>query len=315
MVRSALRLPGPLDLRPTLAPLRHGRADPTLRWEGPVCWRASRTVEGPATQAISADPATGELRCLAWGPGAAAALDAFPDLVGGSDDVTGLARLLAAQRAGRRPPGWSVVAGLARRWPGLRIPRTGAVFDACVPAVLEQKVTSLEATTSYRNLVLRFGSPAPGPGRRRGLWVPPPPVTVAGIPSWSLHPLGVERRRAETLRRVAVVAGRLEEAARLPPDDARRRLLSVPGVGPWTAAEVALVAFGDPDAVSVGDYHLPNQVAWSLAGRARGDDAEMLRLLEPWRGQRARVLRLLATAGLAAPRFGPRHAPRRLQAI
>jgi 3-methyladenine DNA glycosylase/8-oxoguanine DNA glycosylase len=69
---------------------------------------------------------------------------------------------------------------------------------------------------------------------------------------------------------------------------------------------VAAVALGDPDAVSVGDYHLPHLVAWALAGKPRGDDALMLELLEPFRGNRGRVLRLLELGGHHAPRFGPR---------
>jgi 3-methyladenine DNA glycosylase/8-oxoguanine DNA glycosylase len=129
---------------------------------------------------------------------------------------------------------------------------------------------------------------------------------VAATPSWSLHRLGVERKRADTLRRVGTHARRLEEAVDLAPDAARARICAVPGLGPWSAAEIALVALGDPDAVSVGDFHLPNQVAWALAGQARGDDAMMLELLEPWRGQRGRVLRILTAGGVRAPKFGPR---------
>jgi len=74
-------------------------------------------------------------------------------------------------------------------------------------------------------------------------------------------------------------------------------------------------AFGDPDAISVGDYHLPDTEAWALAGEPRADDARMLELLEPYRGQRARVQRLLEVGRVAAPRYGPRMAPRRIAAI
>jgi len=98
------------------------------------------------------------------------------------------------------------------------------------------------------------------------------------------------------------------------PAEATERLVAYPGIGPWTAAEVTLRALGDPDAVSLGDFHLPNLVAWALAGEPRADDARMLELLEPWRGHRARVIRLLEASGLAAPRFGPRHSPRDMRA-
>ncbi len=56
-------------------------------------------------------------------------------------------------------------------------------------------------------------------------------------------------------------------------------------------------------------------VAWALAGEARGTDERMLELLEPYRGQRGRVLRLLELAGVRAPRYGPRMAPRRIERL
>ena len=54
---------------------------------------------------------------------------------------------------------------------------------------------------------------------------------------------------------------------------------------------------GDPDAVPTGDLHLPHEVAWALAGEESADDARMLELLEPFRGHRFRLLRLLLAAG------------------
>jgi 3-methyladenine DNA glycosylase/8-oxoguanine DNA glycosylase len=197
----------------------------------------------------------------------------------------------------------AVVAGAHRRLPGLRIGRTGAVVEALVPTVLEQKVQGIVAKRSYARLARLLGEPAPGPAP---LLLPPEPDRLAALPYHAFHPLGVERRRADTVRLVARHATRLEEAAAMTPDGARRRLQAVPGVGPWTAAEVALFALGDADAVSVGDYHLPHHVAWALAGEARADDRRMLELLEPYRGNRGRVLRLLVAGTPGPPRFGPR---------
>jgi 3-methyladenine DNA glycosylase/8-oxoguanine DNA glycosylase len=97
------------------------------------------------------------------------------------------------------------------------------------------------------------------------------------------------------------------------PEEARRRLCALPGLGPWSAAKVALAALGDADAVAVGDYHLPHLVSWALAGEPRGDDARMLELLEPCRGHRGRVTRLLVAGGLQAPRYGPRMALRSIR--
>ena len=107
----------------------------------------------------------------------------------------------------------------------------------------------------------------------------------------------------------------VDEAAALPIDVAEDRLATVQGIGPWTVAEVARLAFGDADAVSVGDYHVPNIVAWALAREPRGSDERMLELLEPYRPHRGRVQRLLEVSGIRAPAFGPRMAPRAIDRI
>jgi 3-methyladenine DNA glycosylase/8-oxoguanine DNA glycosylase len=206
-------------------------------------------------------------------------------------------------------PADPVVRTLHRRLPGLRVGGSAAVAESIVPAIIEQKVTSDEAHRSYRALVWALGEPAPGP---LGLRLAPSPGLLASLPYHSFHRFGIERKRADTIRRACSYAHRLEEAAGLPPDAARRRLLALPGVGPWTAAVVAGAAFGDPDAVIVGDLHLPNLVAWTLAGEANADDARMIELLEPYAGQRARVVRMVVAAGRRPPAHHPR---RRLRSI
>jgi 3-methyladenine DNA glycosylase/8-oxoguanine DNA glycosylase len=291
--RRQIRLAAPLDLRLTLAPVRRGHQDPTMRLDATTCWRASRTPDGPATTHLSL---TGD-RLLAetWGPGASWAMEQVPALVGLHDDPDGFV------------PVHPLLADLHRRRPGLRIGATGAVAEALVPTVLEQKVTGLEARRSYRRLVSALGEPAPGP---LDLTVPPSPATLAATPHWTFHRAGVERKRADTICRAVARAVRLEETVAMPLPDAYRRLQAFPGVGPWSAAEVASVALGDADAVSVGDFHLPHQVAWALAGEPRADDVRMLELLEPYRAHRGRVIRLIVSAGIRAPRYGPRLAPR-----
>jgi 3-methyladenine DNA glycosylase/8-oxoguanine DNA glycosylase len=209
------------------------------------------------------------------------------------------------------PVGHPLIARLARRSPGIRIPRSGAVLESLLPAILEQKVTGQEARRAWLGLVRAYGEPAPGPVEWR-LRLPPSASALAALPYYDYHPFGVERRRADLIRRVAARAGWFEAIIDLPLPDAYGRLTAVPGIGPWTAAEVAVRALGDPDAVSVGDYHLPNLVAFALAGEPRGDDARMLELLEPYRGQRARVVRLLELSGIRAPRYGPRLAIQRI---
>jgi 3-methyladenine DNA glycosylase/8-oxoguanine DNA glycosylase len=284
---------GPLDLVRTLAPLSQGGTD--VRLTKGEAWRAWSTSDGPVTLRLRV-MAVGIVRAEAWGAGADHAVACAPALLGTCAVAAGFA------------PADSVVRDLLRRMPGVRIPRTGNVVAALVPAIIAQKVVGLDARRSWGALVRRLGTRAPGP--LAALRVPPPAPVLATTPSWVFHQAGIERHRAATIRRVASVAARLEEAATLPRDHAYERLRAVPGVGPWTAAEVALVAFGDEDAVSVGDYHLPHLVSWMLAGEARGTDERMLELLEPYRPHRARAVRLLELSGHTAPRRGPRM-PRR----
>ena len=288
----------PLDLALTLGPLRHGLGDPTIRLDRAGVWRATRTPAGPATLHVSRDGS--RILATAWGPGAEAALDGVPALLGFDDDASAFR------------PTHALLVRLHHRLPGLRIGRTGAVFEALLPAIVEQKVVGEEARRSYRALIHRYGEPAPGPG---DLCLAPAPETLAALPYFAFHPLGIERRRAETIRRAAAHVARLEEAARMTQEAAARRLTAIAGIGPWTAAEALRVALGDPDLVTLGDYHLPNLVAWALASEPRGDDGRMLELLEPYRGQRGRVIRLLEASGIAAPRFGPRMATRSIAAM
>jgi 3-methyladenine DNA glycosylase/8-oxoguanine DNA glycosylase len=260
--------------------------------------RATRTPDGPATIALTVD---GErLHVEAWGPGADRALAGAPALAGVEDGRDGFA------------PADRLLADLDRRMPGLRIGRSGAVLEALIPAILEQKVTGAEARRAYRGIIARWGETAPGPF---GLRLLPPPEILARLPYEAFHPIGLERRRADLIRSVALRAARFEDIVDLPLPDAYRRLTALPGLGPWTAAEVALRALGDPDAVSVGDYHIPNMVGFALAGERKATDARMLELLAPYQGQRGRVIRLLEASGIRPPARGPRMSPRSIAAI
>jgi len=295
----AIDLDRPLDLVRTLGIHVHGGGDPTIRILGNEAIRTTRTADGPATVRVLVRGR--RLDAEAWGPGADVALEGIPALVGIDDD-----------RAGFEPERHPIVAELDRRHRGIRLGRTAAVLEALIPAILEQKVTGREAWHGLRGVVRRWGERAPGPF---GMALLPDPGLLATMPYHAFHALGVERRRADLLRRVADRAGRLEEIVGMPRDEGYARLRAIPGIGPWTAAEVMLRALGDADAVSIGDFHLPNVVAWALAGEPRADDRRMLELLEPWRGQRARVIRLLESSGLRPPAFGPRYAPRSIAAI
>jgi 3-methyladenine DNA glycosylase/8-oxoguanine DNA glycosylase len=291
-----LTLDRPLDLGGTLPGIVSG--DPSRRRRDGVLRLAGRAPAGPFQVALAVTG--GDLAAEAWGPGADAVLDTLPTLVGEHDDATGF------------NPEHPRLARLHRRHPGLRMGAQGRPWDLLVAAILAQKVTMTETTRALNGLARRHGEPAPGP---EGLWVLPAPEVVVAIPSYDLHPLGIERTRAETLRRAARSAGRIERAASGGTTELGAALRSIRGVGPWTTALVLDRALGDPDAVPVGDYHLPNGVAWLLAGEPRGDDDRMLELLEPYRGHRARVLRLVKVSGTRAPKYGPRSTPRDIRGM
>ena len=282
----------PCDVRRTLSPLRRGSADPTHRVTGDgAVWRTTAMPSGAATYRIS-QTSLHEVHAQAWGHGAAEVIAGLPDLLGARDAADGFL------------PRHPLLVDSAARHPGLRVPRTGRVVEALVPAVLEQKVTGKEAHASFRTLVSRFGEAAPGPAPE-GMRVPPSAETWRRIPSWEWHRAGVGPQRSRTICLAMQYAAKLEQTVGMEPVDAAARLTAVPGIGAWTVAEIAQRALGDSDALSVGDYHLSQYVGWALAGSPL-DDAGMVELLEPWRPHRYRVVRLIECSGYAKPRFGPK---------
>jgi 3-methyladenine DNA glycosylase/8-oxoguanine DNA glycosylase len=307
-----LPLPEGYDFGGTVGALPMGRHDPCLRVAEGAFWWATRTPDGLATLSLRRDGR--ELVATGYGPGADWVIDQADGVAGLRDDLTGFAEVAA-----RHP----LVAELARRNPGLRLAATGCVFQRLIRAIFEQKVTGKEAYRAYAATVRHFHratgrEPAPGP--LPGLLPPPDPADVAATHYWVFHRFGVEQRRTDTLCRAAVAAAGLEASADA--TEATRRLIAIQGIGAWTAAEVVRVVYGDPDAVSVGDFHIPHMVSWALAGEARAGardagtdaragalspaDVRMLELLEPFLGHRGRVCWLLERSGHGAPRFGPR---------
>jgi 3-methyladenine DNA glycosylase/8-oxoguanine DNA glycosylase len=282
----------PVDVARTLGPLRRGTADPAHSVRPDGFWWAAATPVGPGTLRLRTS--AGNVDATAWGSGADWLLERVPTLLGVDDDWSTL-----------DVSGWPLLARVLRSRPGIRLPRTELVLDSLVPAILEQRVTGLQARRAWRLLLHKYGEPAPGPAPV-GLRVPPTPAQLLAVPTWDWSRWEVDLHRRRAIRAVATVANRLEECARMSCADAARRLQLIPGIGIWTAAETTQRVLADPDTVSVNDYHVHNQVVFAFTGRARGTDEEMLELLEPWAGQRQRIVRLIELAGIGAPRFGPR---------
>jgi 3-methyladenine DNA glycosylase/8-oxoguanine DNA glycosylase len=198
-----------------------------------------------------------------------------------------------------------------RRRPWLRLGRTDLILEALAPASIEQVVTGKEAFRAQRLLLQRFGDHPGGPALdeahpAHGMRLPLSAKQWLAVPSWEFLRAGVEARRTRAILAGARTASSLERLTRdAYIGDADTALRSLPGVGPWTSSAVRQRALGDPDAWSIGDYHVGHHISYVLVGEQLDDDA-VTELLEPYRGHRYRVEVLLA--GMPRPE---RHGPRR----
>lgn len=301
-VERTVTFPGPVSPGLTLGPLRRGLGDPCFQIAADrAIWRTTLLASGPVTARISR-VASDAVGTQVWGAGADEFAETLPALLGAHDDHSDF------------EPQEPIVAAALRKVPHLRLGRTAQVLEALVPAVLEQRVPGADAFRSWRVLVTKYGSPAPGPAPAR-MRVLPAAEVWRRIPSWEFHRANVDPGRARTIVGCAQRADSLERLCGRTPEAARLALTSLAGVGEWTAAEVAQRAFGDADAVSVGDYHIPKMIGWTLVGHPV-DDAGMLELLEPLRPHRQRAVRLLEASGLAyEPRRGARLAVQNIRAL
>lgn len=285
----------PVDIAATLSLVGRGPFDPTTRWDTGGVWRTWRTPLGAATLRLLSPASDGAIAAAAWGPGAEWAIAGVPALLGRDDDWSEL-----------DVSGHPLLRDSRRRNPGLRLATTGRMLEALLPAIIEQRVTSLEAHRSWARLVRAYGEPAPGPAPQ-GMRVVPTVEQWRGIPSWEWHRAGVDPRRSRAVQAVLAVATSLERAVGRSATlaEAAAVVQTISGVGVWTVAETLQRSHGHPDLVSVGDYHLAHQVGEALIGR-RVDDDEMLELLQPWAGHRQRVVRLIYASGFRFQRRGPR---------
>lgn len=277
----------------TVSAFRIGMNDPTIHITEESLWRSTFTPHGPATLHISNWRSKAPF-VETYGDGAEWLIHRAIDLLGHHDEIPVIHAVHPA------------VTDAQKKYGNLRLGRSHTVYHELLHAVLAQRVTSIEANRQWRNIVARFGSPAPGP--QSELRTPPSPAVIASLPYHAFHEFGIERKRADTLRNVAQHFDYLTRVSRSdsPAHTATEQLQAIPGIGVWTAAVAGGLAFGDPDALQVGDFHIKNTVAFALEGRIRGTDEEMVATLEPYRGQRHRIVRWLQLNGVRAPARGPR---------
>lgn len=288
---------GDIDVAHTLQMLGIFGSDPTFRRQRGRFAKAVLTPDGPGTLLLTWS-GDGDVAVEAWGDGADWLVDRSPNWVGLHDDLTGFDPTLNAR-----------VAELWHRHPGLRLAASGVIWQELVLVLLGQRVTTEEAAKSWNRMCRTWGQPAPGPC---DLVMPPEPGVIARLHYTDLHRVNVDRRRAEAILIAAKRANRLEEAATMPIDEAITRLSALPGLGIWTATATALASHGDPDTLLLRDYGMPTLVNYAFTGDAthldpdRGGDEIMCAHLEPWRGHRQRIIRLLYAANISVPRRGPR---------
>lgn len=269
---------------------RLGPRDPTLALTSNAAWRTSHTPEGPATVRVRWNGR--RIVADAWGDGARWALTRTPRMCGAEDH--------ARTFDGRVP--W--LREMQRRHGSIRLGCGLRAAEVLPAVILQQRVRFAEAAESWRTLLWRHSDVAPGPRRmclplRDRAWRD---LTVAEFGAF-----GIDAKRARTLRECALHMSKIDRVDRVGTIDGARALLpKLRGVGPWTSQLLLGVAFGDADAVPVGDFHLPGYVAYAFERRTRATDDDMLALLEPYRPHRYRVIRLLMAAGVKKPRRGPR---------
>jgi 3-methyladenine DNA glycosylase/8-oxoguanine DNA glycosylase len=294
---------GPFNLLQTLGILMRGNGDPSFAARQDGLWMAFTTPDGPVTLRLNAagNGQDTHVDAQAWGSGAGSAIASVPALLGSQDDWSGFDEASFHATLPR------MVREARRRNLAVRLPSTGRVVDSLVPTILEQKVTVIEARRGYRYLMYRYGTAAPSAGRHApsSILIPPTPAQWLAIPSWEWHKAGVGPQRSATVMRALRSAVALERLASLSAAEAGAKMQTIPGIGIWTAAEVVQRTHGCPDSIAVGDYHLASYVGYALTGR-KTDDAGMIELLEPWRGHRQRIVRMLGLSGFRKPTFGPR---------
>lgn len=299
LANDRLRMGDRIDVVPVTDRSRRGSV--ATRARPGVVRRAEQGPHGPLI--YEAAQRDGAVEVTVWGsadtPSASRdrALDDARGWIGWHDRPPDLSELTAAHPA---------LHTAARRIGPIRLSRLPRVQESVGRAVLGQLVQAVEARRSTAQLAALVGAPVAG-----DLWCWPTAAALARTPAYAMRRCGISLRCAIALHRCALDDPQLERVR----DDYMaldRRLRAVPGIGLWTSAETRL-ALGDPDAVSVGDLHLPGMVCRALGDAPEGEasDALMLELLEPYRGQRGRVIRLVGRAvGRGLLPRGRRRAPR-----
>jgi len=175
----------------------------------------------------------------------------------------------------------AVLGPLAASNPGIRVPGAFDGFEVAMRAVLGQQISVPAATTIAGRILEQFGARVQTPFSELNFTVPTA-TQIAAVPISELRKVGLTEARATTLNGLAqaVARGRIHFLNALSWEDAIKELTGVPGIGPWTAAYIAMRVLGWPDAFPHQDFGLQKALSVKKA-------AEALALSEKWRPWRA----------------------------
>lgn len=260
----------------------------TIKRRAGVHWWPTATPAGPALVAFRRTAS--ELRVDAWGEGSPWAVEQMPSLIGSHDETVDAFR-----------PSHPVLRPLAERFGSLRIGATGRWYEALITTAIGQRVVTADAGQSRQRLAEHHGDTSLG----GPMGILPTPDVLLSLRDHDFHRAGIELSRTRVLRVAAKYADRLERLGDVPGHDAVAWMQRLPGIGPWTAGITSAIAGGDPDAVPVGDLHVPGMVTYAFTGEV-GDDERMLEILEPFAGHRGRVVRMVKMGGAGPPRARPK---------
>lgn len=173
------------------------------------------------------------------------------------------------------------LAAVVAKAPGQRIPRTVDENELAIRAVLGQQVSTKAARTHAARLVAGYGQPVHDIGGTLTHTFPSVEELADIDPTHLAVPAA--RRRTLTALVTGLADGSLALDAGCDWHGARRQLLALPGVGPWTAEVIAMRGLGDPDAFPASDLGL--RLAAEQLGLPTGQRALVARshAWRPWR--------------------------------
>ena len=173
-----------------------------------------------------------------------------------------------------------LLAGAVARNPGLRVPGAFDGFELAVRAILGQQITVRAATTLAGRFVTALGEPIATPHAELSRLCPTP-ARIASATVDEIASLGIIQTRARSIIALAreIASGRLMLEAGAQPEAAIAQLMTVPGIGAWTAHYIAMRALRWPDAFPREDVAMRKNLGGVTAARAE----ELSQAWRPWR--------------------------------